>query len=50
MSHPFELALVQDAVRAGRLRWQLHALERLAGRNLSTDQVKQAILSGEVIE
>jgi len=50
MSDPFDLVLARNAVRSGRVQWRVHALERLAQRQLSTDQIKNVILSGEVIE
>lgn len=32
------------------IKWTTHALERLQERNISLDQVRNAILNGEIIE
>jgi hypothetical protein len=46
----FDISAVRAAVHAGRVHWRMHALERLAVRGLSTALVKQAIVTGEMIE
>jgi hypothetical protein len=50
MAKAFDLEAIRHAVRSGRLRWRMHALERMPKRRLSTTHVKQVILNGEVIE
>ena len=39
-----------NAVRNGRIEWQIHALERMMKRGISTQIVKQVLLEGEMIE
>jgi len=39
-----------NAVRNGRIEWQIHALERMAKRGIATQIVKQVLLEGEIIE
>jgi len=41
---------VRKAVRADRYEWRLHALIRLAERNVKQTAVIQVILEGEIIE
>jgi Domain of unknown function (DUF4258) len=41
---------VAMAVQNGSIEWQKHALERMLEREISRDIVKQALLSGEIIE
>ena len=50
MGKPFDLEVIRDALRSGRLWWRVHALERMPKRHLSTRYVKQVSLNGEVIE
>ena len=50
MAHEFDLAALRDAVALGRIRWQLHALERMLERSIPRDEVVGAILKGQVIE
>ena len=50
MAHEFDLAALRDAVAMGRIRWQLHALERMLERSISREEVVGAILKGQVIE
>ena len=38
------------AVQNGFIEWQKHALERMLEREISRDMVKQALLTGEIIE
>jgi hypothetical protein len=39
-----------DAIQTGRIEWQIHALERMTKRGISTQIVKQVLLKGEIIE
>ena len=39
MAHEFDLAALRDAVALGRIRWQLHALERMLERSISREEV-----------
>ncbi len=39
-----------NAVKAGRVLWKKHALERMMERAISRSHVKQAILQGSIIE
>jgi len=42
--------LLKDAVNNGRIEWQKHALERMAGRNILRSAVIEVLLTGERIE
>ncbi len=42
--------LIANAVNQNRLQWQQHALERMLERDISRDEVKKALLAGEIIE
>lgn len=46
----FDVPSLRKAVAAGRLRWQLHALERMMERGIFRAEVLAALLEGEVIE
>lgn len=46
----FDLNSVRDAVRSGRIRWQVHALARMMERGIMRNEVVAAINDGEVIE
>ncbi|MBW1700225.1 MAG: DUF4258 domain-containing protein [Deltaproteobacteria bacterium] len=41
---------IKKQVRAGSYRFTIHAFERCVERGISPEQVKSAILSGEIIE
>jgi len=41
---------IQKRVKAGNYRFTIHAFERCVERGISPEQVKSAILSGEIIE
>ena len=41
---------LKNAVQAGRLEWQRHALERMLERGISREEVFRSLLSGEEIE
>jgi hypothetical protein len=45
-----DLARIRQAVSAGQVLWQRHALERMLERGIARDDVIQAILHGDVIE
>jgi hypothetical protein len=38
------------AIRSGNIEWQRHSLERMLERGITRDNVKQVLLSGDVIE
>ena len=46
----FDLEEVRSAIRAGRLRWRAHALERLLERHIGRGHVLWTLFHGEVIE
>jgi hypothetical protein len=39
-----------DTVSRKRIRWQRHVLERMMGRDIFRNDVKQVLLEGELIE
>jgi hypothetical protein len=41
---------IDRIITSGIIHWQKHALQRLMERNISRFRVKQAILSGRIIE
>ena len=41
---------IQEQVKADNYRFTLHAFERCVERDISPEQLKSAILSGEIIE
>ncbi len=41
---------LRQVVRAGRIEWKQHALERLVIRGIRMDSVEKAILEGEMVE
>jgi len=41
---------IKLAIKQGRVEWQRHALARMMERGLSREAVKQALLTGTVIE
>jgi hypothetical protein len=45
-----ELELVREAIRQNKVIWRAHALERMVARGVSTDDVRRALLHGEVVE
>jgi hypothetical protein len=44
------LDLIKDAIEKGCLDWNKHALERALERNISREEVKQVLLTGEIVE
>ena len=45
-----DLVLLRQAVRSGMLLWRTHALEQLLTRGIGTHEVREALLTGELIE
>ena len=41
---------VQKVVKDGRIKWQRHALQRMLERDIARDEVKQVLLTDELIE
>jgi len=41
---------IQDQVKGGEHRFTVHALERCTERNISPEEVRDVIMSGEIIE
>jgi len=41
---------MKNAVATGAIEWQRHSLERMMERGISRDNVKQTLLTGEIIE
>lgn len=41
---------IRNALYNGKVIWQKHALQRMMERDIARDEVKQAILTGVVIE
>ena len=41
---------IRNALYNGKVVWQKHALQRMMERDIARDEVKQAILTGVVIE
>jgi len=50
MGRSLDIGDLRLAVRAGRIEWQRHALERMAERGIARQQVKAVLLEGERIE
>ncbi len=46
----FEIVSIQKAVRNSRHRFTLHALEKLIEKDISPEEVREAMLAGEIIE
>jgi hypothetical protein len=49
-SGSFDLAAVVQGIRAGRLRWGLHVLQRMVERGIHRADVLAVLHEGEVIE
>jgi len=45
-----DLDALRRAVKAGRIEWQRHALERMAERGIATADVKRVLAEGDRIE
>jgi hypothetical protein len=41
---------ITKAVKEGKIKWKRHALERMMERGIFRDDVRQVLLSGELIE
>ena len=41
---------IQESIEQGEYRFTIHALERCIERHISPDEIKEAILNGEIIE
>lgn len=50
MAQSLDLEALRKVVRAGRIQWQRHALERMAERGIATADVKRVLAEGERIE
>jgi hypothetical protein len=50
MNREIDLAALRSAVATGKLHWRRHALERMLERGISREEVRFAILDGELIE
>ena len=50
MAETFDMRRLREAVRAGSIEWQRHALERMAEREIPQAAVRAAILRGERVE
>lgn len=50
MTKNLDLERMREAIQAGRVEWQRHALERMARRGIRREEVFQAMLTGERIE
>jgi hypothetical protein len=46
----FDLAAVAQSVRADRLHWGLHVLQRMVQRGITRDDVFATLRGGEVVE
>lgn len=46
---PLNLELLHEAIRAGRVQWRKHMLQKLAERGLTQNAVLDALLTGERI-
>jgi len=43
-------SMLRDVVSNGMIVWRKHALERMLQRNITRNEVKKALLFGEIIE
>lgn len=44
------ISLIQQLLLAGNIRWTSHSLERMGERDVSIEDVKRCIATGEIIE
>lgn len=42
--------IIKKLIKTGKIRWTNHVMIRLLQRNISQDNIKKAILTGEIIE
>lgn len=50
MGKSLDIGRLRSAVRAGRIQWQRHALERMVERGITTADVKAVLAEGQRIE
>jgi hypothetical protein len=50
MGESVDIDALRMSVKAGRIEWQRHALERMAERGISTADVKAVLADGQRIE
>lgn len=50
MNEEIHFSLLRSAVATGKLQWRRHALERMMERGITREQVRLALVNGEVIE
>lgn len=50
MSFAFDQSSFIEAVRANRIRWQAHAIERRLDRGIAPESILQALIDFDVIE
>ena len=50
MPHETELILVRTVLKAGSVKWRSHAQQRMSEREISRGDVKDIILSGQIIK
>lgn len=48
--NPVNVAILRRAVRAGRIEWRKHAVQRLAERGLMQAAVLEVLIAGEKIQ
>lgn len=46
----FNIRHIQEYCQSGKIKWSLHAAERLRKRNITTDDVVNCLMNGEIIE
>jgi hypothetical protein len=46
---PLNLAVLREAVAAGRIEWRKHVLPKLAERGIAQQAVREVLLNGERI-
>ena len=46
----FDVEQMRSAVKAGRVEWQRHALQRMLEREISREDVRNVLLAGDRIE
>lgn len=45
-----EIETIKEFVRAGKIRWTNHCVMRLFQRNITQEDIENALLNGEIIE
>lgn len=50
MNIELNIELIKNQVKAGVYKFTIHAIERFIERNISPEEVKEVIFSGEIIE